>query len=104
MYNMCIYYKDNIISFPGGSSVKNLLVMQKQILSSGWEDTLKKEMATHSSTFAWEIPQAGSILRLGRYPEEGNGNTLQYSCLGNPIDRGGWWATAHGVAKVSDTT
>ena len=35
----------------------------------------------------------------GRSPGEENGNTLQYSCLGNPIDRGGWQATVHGVAK-----
>jgi len=32
-------------------------------------------------------------------PEEGNGNTLQYSCLGNPTDRGTWWATVPGAAK-----
>ena len=32
-------------------------------------------------------------------PGEGNGNPLQYSYLENPTDRGGWWATAHGVAK-----
>ena len=30
---------------------------------------------------------------------EGNGNSLQYSCLENPMDRGAWWATVHGVAK-----
>ena len=36
---------------------------------------------------------------LGRSPEEGNGNPLQYSCLENPMDRGAWWATVHGVAK-----
>ena len=41
----------------------------------------------------------GSISGLGRSPEEGNGNPLQYSCLGNPMDRGVWWATVHGVAK-----
>ena len=34
----------------------------------------------------------------------GNGNPLQYSCLGNPMDRGAWQATIHGVAKESDTT
>jgi len=34
-----------------------------------------------------------------RYPGEGNGNTLQYSCLENSMDRGIWWATVHGVAK-----
>ena len=37
--------------------------------------------------------------RLGRSPEEGNGNPLQYSCLENSMDRGAWWATVHGVAK-----
>ena len=36
---------------------------------------------------------------LGRSPGEGNGNPLQYSCLGNPMDRGAWQATVHGVAK-----
>ena len=34
-----------------------------------------------------------------RSPGEGNVNPLQYSCLGNPMDRGAWWATGHGVAK-----
>ena len=41
----------------------------------------------------------GSIPGLGRSPREGNGNPLQYSCLENPMDRGAWWATVHGVAK-----
>ena len=45
----------------------------------------------------------GSIPGLGRSPEEGKGNSLQYSCLGNPMHRGAWWATVHGVAKESDT-
>ena len=35
----------------------------------------------------------------GRSPGEGNGNLLQYSCLGNPMDGGTWWATVHGIAK-----
>ena len=35
----------------------------------------------------------------GRSPGEGNGNPLQYSCLENPMVRGTWWATVHGVAK-----
>ena len=41
----------------------------------------------------------GSIPGLGRLPREGHGNPLQYSCLENPMDRGAWWATVHGVAK-----
>ena len=35
----------------------------------------------------------------GRSPGEGNGNSLQYSCLENPMDRGAWWATVHRVTK-----
>ena len=37
-------------------------------------------------------------------PGEGNGNPLQYSCLENPMDRGAWWATVHGVTKELDIT
>ena len=47
---------------------------------------------------------SGSILGSRRYPEEGNGNPLQYACLGNPMDRGAWWAIVHGFPKESDTT
>ena len=39
------------------------------------------------------------ITGSGRSPGEVNGNTLLYSCLGNPMDRGAWWATVHGVTK-----
>jgi len=42
----------------------------------------------------------GSIPGLGRSPGEGNDNPLQYSCLGNLMDRGAWLATVHGVARV----
>ena len=56
----------------GAQMVKNLPAMQEtQILSRGQEDPLEKEMATHSSILAWEIP----------------------------MNRGAWQATAHGVAK-----
>ena len=42
----------------------------------------------------------GLIPGLGRSPGEGNGNPRQYSCLGNPMDRGAWWATVQVVAGV----
>ena len=45
------------------------------------------------------VRDVGSIPSPGRAPGEGNGNPLQYSCLGNPMDRGAWWATVHGVTK-----
>ena len=41
----------------------------------------------------------GLIPGSGRSPGEGNGKTLQYPCLENPIDRGAWWAAVHGVTK-----
>ena len=61
-----------IVDFPGGSVVKNL-------------------PANAGNT--------GLIPGLGRSPGEGIGNLLQYSCLGNSMDRGAWWAISHGVAK-----
>ena len=42
---------------------------------------------------------AGPIPGWERSPGEGNGNQLQYFCLGNPMDRGAWWATVHGGHK-----
>ena len=60
------------MSFPGGSVVKNLLT---------------------------NAGDTGSIPGTGRSPGEENGNPLQYSCLGNPIDRGAWQATVHRVAE-----
>ena len=46
-----------------------------------------------------DMRDVGSIPGLIRSPGERNGNPLQYSCLGNPMDRGAWQATFHGVAK-----
>jgi len=48
---------------------------------------------------ACNVGHLGSISGLGRSPGEGNGMPLQYSCLENPMDRGAWQATVHGVAK-----
>ena len=48
---------------------------------------------------AGDTRDTGSILGSGRSPGEGHGNPLQYSCLENPMDRGAWWATVHGVIK-----
>ena len=59
-----------------GSGVKNLLAMQETQVDMR------------------------SIPGSGRPPGERNGKTLQYSCLGNPMDRGDWWSTVHGFVKV----
>ena len=49
---------------------------------------------------AGDARQVGLIPGLGRSPGGGRGNPLQYSCLENPMDRGAWWATVHGVAEI----
>ena len=48
---------------------------------------------------AGDIRDTGLILGSGRSPRGGHDNLLQYSCLGNPIDRGDWWAIVHRFAK-----
>ena len=62
-----------LVGFPGGSVVKN------------------------PPANAGDV---GATLGSGRYPAEGNGNPFQYSCLGNPMDRGAWRATVHGISKT----
>ena len=52
-----------------------------------------------SEASACNVGDLGSIPGLGQYPEEGNGNLLQYSCLENPMDGAAWWATVHRVTK-----
>jgi len=49
--------------------------------------------------FSADAGDTGWVLGLERSPRGGNGNLLQYSCLGNPMHREGWWATVRGVAK-----
>ena len=63
------------LGFPGGSVVNN----------------------PHAN--AGDTKDMGLIPGSGRFPGEGNGNPLQYSCLGNPKDRGAWQSTIHGVTK-----
>ena len=55
--------------------------------------------SSDSKEYAYSMGDLGLIPRLGRFPGGGHGNPLQYSCLENPMDRGAWQATVHGVAK-----
>ena len=66
--------------FPGGTVLKNPPANGVDIGDLGW-------------TPGWR-----------RYSGVGNGNPLQYSCLGNSMDRGTWWAAVHGVTKELDMT
>ena len=52
-----------------------------------------------SACIAGDTRDTGLILGLGRSPGGGNENPLQYSCLGNPMDREAWWTIVHGVEK-----
>ena len=52
-----------------------------------------------SEEFVFSVGDPSLIPGSGRSAGDGNGNLLQYSCLENPVDRGAWWATVHGVAK-----
>ena len=52
-----------------------------------------------SKNSAFNAEDLGSISGSGSSPGKGNGNPLQYPCLENPMYRGAWWATVHGVTK-----
>ena len=68
----------------------------------GWNkfgDVLAQAGGSDGKASAYSVGDWGSVPGLGRSPGEGNGNPLQYSCLENPMDRGAWQATVHGVAK-----
>ena len=73
-----------LLLFPVASLV--MLVVKNQAASAG------------------DITDSGLIPGSGRSPGGGHGNPLQYSCLGNPMDRGAWRAAVHGVTKEMDTT
>ena len=49
---------------------------------------------------AGDIRDSSSVSGSGRFPRGGPGNPLQYSCMENPMDRGTWWATIHGLTRV----
>ena len=59
---------------------------------------------TSSKEFTCQAGDKGSILGSGKSPGEGDGNPLQYACLGNPMDRGAWQATVHEVTEEWATT
>ena len=54
---------------------------------------------SNGKEFAYSMGDSASIPGSGRSPGGGHDNPLQFSCLENPMDRGAWWATVHGVTK-----
>ena len=65
-------------------------------LGGGWGGGALVAQTVESACSAGDL---GLMPGLGRFPGDGNGNPLQYSCLENPMDGGAWQATVHGVAK-----
>ena len=59
-----------------------------------------EELVKNLAASAGDTKEVGLIPGLGRSSREGNGNPFQYSCLENPMDRGVWWVTIHGVTEL----
>ena len=90
-----------------GAQLKQLRkhkIMSFTLKMKYWAKLSIQGIFTWSKESICKAADASLIPRLGRHPEEGNGNPFQYSCLGNLMDRGAWWATVYGVTKESDTT
>ena len=75
VHSVFFWHNFCVVCFPFGSVAKNPPAVQETQEAQVWS------------------------LGLGRSPRGGSGNPLQYSCWENPVDRGAWWATVHGVAK-----
>ena len=77
--------------------------MEKRLLPNSVKDVLSLGWGFPSGSdgkeSACDAGDLSLIPGLGRSPGEGNDNSLQYSCLGNPMDRGAWQAIVHGVAE-----
>ena len=85
VYGMALHLRGlispNEASFPGVNASQVELVVKNPPANAG------------------DVRDKGLIPGSGRFPGEGNGYPRQYSCLENPMDRGAWWATVHGVEK-----
>ena len=100
-------WKDRLhIRKPGSNSCSTpmccVILKKKHHLSDLWCLSRKKEIITGGSDgkeSACNVGDLGLIPGLGISSGGGHGNPLQYSCLKNPMERGAWWATIHGVAK-----
>ena len=67
-------------------------------LGNAWASLVAQQVKNPPPS-AWDIGDAGSIPESGRSPAEGNGNLLQCSCLGNPVDRRAWQVVVYGVSQ-----
>ena len=85
--------------------VQQKLTQNFEAIISQFEKKKETELITilpngpASKESACNVGDTGSIPRKGRFSSEGNGNPLQYSFLGNPMDKGTWWTIVHKVTK-----
>ena len=97
----------DISSFPEEISSLLMLLFSSVSLHSSFKGVLSLLLASLVAQRIKHLParwgDLGSIPGSGISPGEGNGNPLEYSCLGNPMDIEVWWAIVHGVTKGSDT-
>ena len=95
-FNHNYLFKDPIIT---------IVMRYRQIL---FDSTYKRHLDFPGGWVVKNVPanagDSGLTPGSRRSPGEGNGDSLQYSCLGNPTARGAWWPIVHGVAKESETT
>ena len=80
----------NVVRHGAGEAFYNLMIRSWSFNKGFLGDSLVKNTPANAED------------QSGRSPGQGNGCPLQYPCLGNPVDRGAWWATVPGVAKESD--
>ena len=106
-----VFYQDMVLQI-FSSSLRLVFLSSWPLL---FVNKILFEYSTYSFIWASQVAQlvknppanagnTGSVPGLERSPGEGNSNPLQYSCLGNPMDRGAWRATVCGVAKELDMT
>ena len=79
---------------------KLLQLFQRAVWQSGFRGG---SVVKNPSANVGDARDMGSVPGLGRSSGGGHGNPLQYSCLKNPMERGAWWATVHGVAELEVT-
>ena len=89
---------NSVQGFPFSTFSSTLVISYLSVIAI-WTCLRWYFMGFPGGTMVKNLPAKGSVPGLGWFPWGGNGNPLQYSCLGNPMDKEAWWATVHGVAK-----
>ena len=91
--------RDTVTKHRATTEKSLLTCARKTLVTPMFITELAKDGGSGAENLPADAGDEGSIPRLGKSLGVGNGNLFQYSCLGNPMDRGAWRATVHGVAK-----